>query len=80
MRQSIARQEKSLREMVDPGFRLLCQSEVMYEILDDLHKLAAEGKLSCQCGNMDVEVEVFEKVELRCPSWGIGNHRGGNQR
>ena len=33
---------------------------VMYEILDDLHKLAAEGKLSCQCGNMDVEVEAFE--------------------
>lgn len=73
VRQSIAQQEKSLREMAeDLGFSdYFANPEVMYEILDDLHKLAAEGKLSCQCGNMDVEVEVFaDRVELRCPSCG----------
>ena len=71
VRKCIAKQERSLREMAeDLGFSDYFENpEVMYDILDELHKLAAEGKLSCQCGNMDVEVEVFaDRVELRCPT------------
>ncbi|HBI26578.1 MAG TPA: hypothetical protein DDY25_02455, partial [Peptococcaceae bacterium] len=63
------KQERSLREMAeDLGFSDYFENpEAMYEILDDLHKLAAEAKLSCQCGNVDIEVEVFaDHVELRC--------------
>jgi len=69
VRKCIAKQERSLREMAeDLGFSdYFINPEVMYDILDDLHKLAAEGKLSCQCGNMDIEVEVFaDRIELRC--------------
>ena len=71
VRKSIAQQERSLREMAeDLGFSdYFANPEVMYDILDDLHKLASDGKLSCECGNMDVEVEVFaDRVELRCPT------------
>jgi predicted RNA-binding Zn-ribbon protein involved in translation (DUF1610 family) len=69
VRKCIAKQERSLREMAeDLGFSDYFENpEAMYEILDDLHKLAAEAKLSCQCGNVDIEVEVFaDHVELRC--------------
>ncbi|MDN5376170.1 MAG: hypothetical protein PWQ39_1210 [Thermacetogenium sp.] len=73
VKKCIARQEKSLREMAeDLGFSdYFSNPEIMYEILDFLHKLASEGKLSCQCGNPEIEVEIFaERVELRCSRCG----------
>ncbi len=73
VKKCIAKQDRSLREMAeDLGFSDYFENpEVMYDVLDDLHKLAAEGKLTCQCGNTDVEVEVFaDRVELCCPDCG----------
>lgn len=73
VRRCIASQERSLREMAeDLGFSDYFENpEVMYEILDCLHKIAESGGLSCQCGNFQIEVEIFaERVELRCPDCG----------
>lgn len=73
VKKCIARQERSLREMAeDLGFSdFFSNPEIMYETLDYLHKLASEGRLSCQCGNLEIEVEIFaERVELRCSSCG----------
>lgn len=45
--------------------------QVMYQMLNRLHGLAADGKLRCLCGNADVQVEVLpDRVELTCPSCG----------
>lgn len=73
VRRSVEHQERSLREMAeDLGFAdYFTNPEVMYEVLDCLHKIAEEGRLSCQCGNLQIEVEIFvERVELRCPGCG----------
>ncbi|MDH7576622.1 MAG: hypothetical protein QHH75_02125 [Bacillota bacterium] len=73
VKKCIANQERSLREMAeDLGFAdYFTNPEIMYEILDFLHKIAEEGNLSCQCGNLQLEVEIFaERVELRCSSCG----------
>lgn len=69
----MAKQEKSLREMAeDLGFSdYFSNPEVMYETLDCLHKMASEGRLSCQCGSLEIEVEIFDdRVELRCSDCG----------
>ncbi|MGE5551598.1 MAG: hypothetical protein ACM3ZC_13885 [Bacteroidota bacterium] len=43
--------------------------EVMLEVLGHLHFLAENGNLKCQCGNGQIEVDVFpDKLELRCGS------------
>ena len=43
--------------------------EVMLEVLGHLHFLAENENLSCQCGNRQIEVNVFpDKLELRCVS------------
>jgi predicted RNA-binding Zn-ribbon protein involved in translation (DUF1610 family) len=73
VKKSIANQERSPQEMVDElGYTdYFANPEIMYEILDCLHKIAGEGNLSCQCGNQQVEVEIFaERIELRCSSCG----------
>ncbi len=73
VKKCIANQERSLREMAeDLGFAdYFTNPEIMYEILDALHKIAEEGNLTCQCGNPQIEVEIFaERVELKCPSCG----------
>ncbi|HHV71343.1 MAG TPA: hypothetical protein GXX38_01870 [Clostridia bacterium] len=42
--------------------------EVIFKCLDYLHDLMRRGRISCQCGNEKLEVEVFpEKIELACP-------------
>ncbi|TYO96531.1 hypothetical protein [Desulfallas thermosapovorans] len=42
-------------------------SEVMYEVLNCLHDIAEQGSLYCQCGNRDVEVDIFpDRLELHC--------------
>jgi DNA-directed RNA polymerase subunit RPC12/RpoP len=43
--------------------------EIMYQILSMLHEIAKSGNLYCECGNDNVEVDLFpDKLELRCPS------------
>ncbi len=73
VRRCIAEQERSLREMAeDLGFSDYFENpEVMYEVLDRLHRIAESGGLLCRCGNHHIEVELFaERVELRCPECG----------
>jgi len=73
VKKCIADQERSLQEMAeDLGYTdYFANPEIMYEILDCLHKIAEDGKLSCQCGNQQVEVEIFaDRIELRCAGCG----------
>ncbi|NPV26725.1 MAG: hypothetical protein HPY81_04520 [Firmicutes bacterium] len=61
--------DKSLREMaLDLGLiDYFDNPDVMYEVLDCLQRLAEKGSLFCQCGNFDIDVEIFpEKIELSC--------------
>ena len=42
-------------------------SEIMFEVLNCLHGIAEQGLLYCQCGNYDVDVEIFpDRLELHC--------------
>jgi hypothetical protein len=73
VKKCIADQERSLQEMAeDLGYNdYFANPEIMYEILDSLHKIAENGKLSCECGNQQVEVEIFaDRIELRCAGCG----------
>lgn len=46
-------------------------SRIMRESLCALHAMARDGKLTCQCGNRCIEVQVFpDKLELHCPQCG----------
>lgn len=61
--------ERSLAEMAqDLGFgEYFSSPEVMYGILDGLYMLAENGDLFCQCGNYDVEIEIYpDRLELKC--------------
>lgn len=61
--------DKSLGEMAsDLGLIDYFENpDVMYEVLDCLQRIAEEGNLFCQCGNFDIDVEIFpEKIELCC--------------
>lgn len=66
---AIMRQDKSLQEMAeDLGFVDYFENpEIMYEVLERLHKLAEAGFLSCVCGSYQINVEIYpDRVELRC--------------
>lgn len=42
-------------------------SEVMYEVLNCLHDIAENDALFCQCGNRNVDVDIFpDRLELHC--------------
>ena len=42
-------------------------SEVMYDVIHCLHEIADRGLLYCQCGNDEIEMEIFaERLELHC--------------
>ncbi len=41
--------------------------EIMYTILEHLYSIVEKGNLRCQCGNADVELEIFpDMVEVKC--------------
>lgn len=69
VRQCVQRQERSLAEMAEEmGFEHYFDNpDVMYGILDHLYQLAENGHLSCQCGNHNIEIEIFpDCLELSC--------------
>lgn len=48
--------------------------EIMYEVLNRLHDIAEQGTLYCQCGNVDVDVDIFpDRLELNCQDCGSVN-------
>ena len=53
----------------DLGFEdYFTNPQVMFEILNLVHQISDDNKLSCSCGNNQIEIDVFpEKLELRCP-------------
>lgn len=41
--------------------------EIMFEVLNNLHDIAEAGYLYCQCGNYQIEVDIFpDRIELNC--------------
>jgi len=66
---AVAQQEtmEALGDDFDAEDEYFHNSEVMYEVLNCLHNIAEQGLLYCQCGNQDVEVDIFpERLELHC--------------
>ncbi len=42
-------------------------SAIMYEVINRLHDIAEKNGLYCQCGNDEIEVEIFpDRLELYC--------------
>lgn len=69
VRESVRNQDRSLAEMAaDLGFTDYFEDpESMYEVLDTLYSLAEKGHLNCQCGNQNIEIEIFaDRLELHC--------------
>lgn len=72
-RQALSEQPGGAQELMEEaGFDdYFDNPQVMYEMLNRLHDLAAGGKLHCPCGNAQVQVEVLpDRIELTCPSCG----------
>lgn len=54
-------------EIGSPEFFQNCN--VMFRILERLYSMAEVGELYCQCGNHNLEIEIFpDRLELRCPT------------
>lgn len=73
IKKSVRQQERSLSQLAeDIGLADYFENpQVVYEILECLQQLAGSGKLTCTCGNRQIEVNLFpERVELRCSSCG----------
>lgn len=46
--------------------------DVMYQSLRHVHDLAEKGNLTCTCGNLKIEVDIFpDRLELACPECGL---------
>ncbi|MBO8125770.1 MAG: hypothetical protein H0Z38_00870 [Firmicutes bacterium] len=42
--------------------------EIMTEVLYFLQELASQSRLYCQCGNANIDIDIYpERVELHCP-------------
>ncbi|MDS1030362.1 hypothetical protein RDV78_07680 [Bacillota bacterium LX-D] len=69
IRQCVQQQNRSLEDIAqEVGFvDYFDNPEVMYQILDRINEIAEAGELRCQCGNQNIEIEVFpDSLELRC--------------
>jgi hypothetical protein len=65
----LIRQENSLEEMAYNSGLIdyFNDPEVMYQILARIYGLIQNKKLSCQCGNYEIQVNVFtNRIELYC--------------
>ncbi|AZR74037.1 hypothetical protein BBF96_11915 [Anoxybacter fermentans] len=62
-------QQQDLEAMIkDLGFDdYFCDPEVMLGVLDILHDIAEAGGLFCQCGNKNIDIDMYpDKIELVC--------------
>lgn len=69
VKKCVRRQSKSLSELADDvGLEnFFDNAPIMYALLDAVHKINEKGKLFCQCGNHNIEIEIFPgHVELHC--------------
>lgn len=64
--------QRSLGELLPKDLSIsefFTNADVMYEVLSMLHNIAKSGNLYCECGNDNIQVDLYpEKLELRCPS------------
>lgn len=76
IRKELERQQEELNSMANElGFDEFADPEIMLEILDYLHDVAASGGLYCECGNHDIDIELFsDKIELNCNNCGSMQH------
>ncbi|QGG47083.1 hypothetical protein FTV88_0931 [Heliorestis convoluta] len=66
---AIMKQDKSLREMAENlgVVEYFENPEVMYGVLDSLHSLTENGRLTCSCESQQISVDIYpDRVELRC--------------
>ena len=51
----------------DLGFDEFVNPEIMLEVLDYLDDIAASGRLYCDCGSHNINIELFsDRLELSC--------------
>ncbi|MGM0602156.1 MAG: hypothetical protein ACQESS_02450 [Bacillota bacterium] len=72
IKSELQRQKEELDMMADElGFEDFVNPELMLEVLDYLHDIAAEGRLNCECGSHDINIELFnDRIELSCNNCG----------
>lgn len=69
VRKAFRHREPTLMELAqDLNFREYFDNpDVMEGVLDKLYRMSERDKIYCQCGNHDIEIEVYsDHVELRC--------------
>ncbi|NLM96740.1 MAG: hypothetical protein GX175_03850 [Halanaerobiaceae bacterium] len=66
--EELERQQEELNSMAnDLGFDEFINPEIMLEILDYLHDIAAKSSLYCECGNHNINIELFsDRLEISC--------------
>lgn len=67
--QNEIRDQQDLDSMIkDSDFEdYFCDPEVMLGVLDILHDIAEAGGLICQCGNRNIDIDMYpDKIELIC--------------
>jgi predicted RNA-binding Zn-ribbon protein involved in translation (DUF1610 family) len=70
--EELDRQQEELDAMVNElGFNDFADPEIMLEVLDYLHDVAANTNLYCECGSHDINIDLSsDKVELICNNCG----------
>ena len=68
LKHRVDRQQQELELLADGlGFDDFENPEAMLTVLDVLHDFAAAGRIICECGNFDINVELdSERVTLTC--------------
>lgn len=68
---NVRKADRSVREIAEEmGYdKYFANPEIMYRVLEALHAMTDQGKMSCSCGGDQLDVEVFsDRVELSCVS------------
>lgn len=71
VKNSIKKADRSIKEIADElGYEdFFLNPDIMCQVLDILHVMSEEGKMTCGCGSRELEIEVFpDRIELSCPN------------
>ncbi|CEP68412.1 Uncharacterized [Moorella glycerini] len=69
VQRAVQRHDRTLAEVAqDLGFDdYFEEPDVMYQLLSLIYQLAEDGRVSCGCGNENIEIEIFPgHLQLRC--------------
>ncbi|MDK2821159.1 MAG: hypothetical protein PWP31_1124 [Clostridia bacterium] len=73
VKKAVKSNERSLTEMAeDLGVGDFFEKpEIMYQLINTIYKLVDAGKVSCSCGNENIEIEIYPgHIQLRCETCG----------